>query len=374
MIRFLFILLLLNLHAMTKQEKVGQVFISCFHGEHADESFLREAKIGNVILFTWANGLTSPEQTATLSSEVRQIILDETGYPPLIAIDQEGGRVCRLKWLQTPSAQDLAKQNTAEETGRLIGHRLSQVGINLNFAPVVDVTDHPPIGDRSFGSSPEIVIKHASQMIAGLHESGTLTTLKHFPGHGEAQMDSHLGLGYVNQPLKNHLAPFFALKDQTDAIMTAHVIYPALDPENPATLSRTILTDLLRNEWNYQGLIISDSLVMRGIAPDQATFEETVTSVTNAALKAFDAGCDLLIIGKPEWADYNSTPEQDKELIKQVMANFANAVDEERLDASLTRVLMTKDSLLTGPSCIGSAVLTKEKITGAKQPFCWAAL
>jgi len=346
---------MLPLAALTHKQKVGQVFIGVVHGERVDSNvneFLYETKLGNILYFNWANGLESPDQVAALSQELRECIEENTGFTPLIGVDQEGGRVVRLKWLATPSAREIAAEQSIYATGKKIGAGLREVGVNLNFAPVVDVDsnpDNPVIGHRSFGQDPETVIASAEEMIEALHEEGILATLKHFPGHGDTDKDSHKALPVVRKSLEKieavELAPFAALKDKADAIMTAHVLFPALDEKNCATLSKPIITGLLRERWGYEGVVISDSLMMRGVAPHQETIEEAIDSVTEACLKAFDAGCDLMILARLQWAEEKTTPEQDLYVIKEVMHRFGERVGPERLDESVTRVLSLKQKI-----------------------------
>jgi beta-N-acetylhexosaminidase len=246
---------------------------------------------------------------------------------------------------------DLALAYTLGDT---IGKELASVGITMNFAPVVDVNtnpDNPVIGDRSFGSDAQLVAAMARQVVDGHHAHGIATVLKHFPGHGDTNVNSHLGLPTVNKEEAElqsvDLLPFHCLADQADAIMTAHILVPAIDPDHPATCSSRILKGLLRDTWCYEGVIISDSLVMRGVVPKQSDINEACEGVSRAAIDAFKAGCDCLILGSLEWADFTPTHEQDLQLIEYVIASFRQAVlsgeiTTERLDASVTRILALK--------------------------------
>jgi len=271
----------------------------------------------------------------------------------IVAVDQEGGgRATRLKgegFLKLPAAREIG-ENEAYLLAKTMGEQMREVGITFNLAPVVDLDSNPQnpvIGARSFGSDPDRVIAVAEKMLAGYRDAGVAVCLKHFPGHGDTTQDSHLHLSRIDKTVeelqKGELKPFRALAEKADAIMTAHILVPALDPDNPATCSEKILTGLLRREWRYEGVVVSDSLTMRAVAPDQQSFEKTVASVSEAAVRAFNAGCDLLILGRIEWADFTPTPEQEARFPSLIFQNFSRAVEEgrisqERLRASRLRI------------------------------------
>lgn len=348
---------------LSLQDRVGQVFFSIAYGESEltpdTKAWIHRCHIGNVHLLRFANGQMDRERVTLLTRDIHNTIVQETGIVPLIAVDHEGGRVLRLSegFTKLPSQGSVAAEGlpwVARQNALTGAKQLFAAGINMNFAPVVDVNlnpDNPVIGDRSFGDNADTVVLFAKETIQGLHEGGVLTTLKHFPGHGDVSVNSHVGLPVVShtkEQLENiDLKPFHELKDSTDAIMTAHIMVPSVDKDHPATFSKILLTDLLRNQWKYQGVVIADSLVMRGAVPAQGSFDEVVAGVSQAAVDAFLAGCDLLIVSKAEWADVATTPEQDLLLIERVMANFRQAVEngvisEDRLNASVTRILALK--------------------------------
>lgn len=340
------------------EEKVGQIFLGFFHGEAINAStkdFLQRTHLGNVVYYQWANGLTSPEQVAALSDQLQQMM----PIRPFIAIDQEGGRVARLRSGFTHFESNLAMASFEDPSlvylnAKQMAKELAGVGITMNLAPVVDVNsnpDNPVIGDRSYSHDPKVVSNMAKQFMTAHHELGIKTVLKHFPGHGDTDRNSHYELPTVLKSREEleqvELRPFRDLATQADAIMTAHIFVPSLDPHNPATFSPAILNGLLRQEWGFKGLIISDSLVMRAIAPAQTTFEEAVQSVAQAAIKAFNAGCDCLIVGALEWGDFPTTPEQNHELLERVMNEVVKAVREgriaeSRLNESLERIFLKK--------------------------------
>ncbi len=225
--------------------------------------------------------------------------------PPLVAIDQEGGRVQRLKApvLQLPPMRAFGHVDhapLAEAAAEALGRQLAALGITMDFAPVFDLdtcAENPIIGDRSFGADPSLVEELGRAFARGLGAGGVLSCGKHFPGHGDTTKDSHLELPVVSLPwdtvVQEHARPFLRPPHAHDAIMTAHVMYPALDPAVPATLSRPILE--LARSWlgfRFEGCIVSDDLEMKAVA-DRWPIEQT-------AVMAIDAGCDVLLVCRSE--------------------------------------------------------------------------
>jgi beta-N-acetylhexosaminidase len=296
----LYIFVLPLLAEMSLEEKVGQLMIVHFHGEEANaaaERLLKEAHVGGFILYNWSNGLTSPEQVKRLTASLQT--MNPSALPLLIGIDQEGGRVSRLKegFAQHPSQQESFTNKTVYQDTLLIAKELKSVGINLNFAPVIDVNsnpNNPVIGNRAYSSDPEMVAKAGNEALKAYQEMHILCTLKHFPGHGDTKSDSHHTLPRINKSIAELSAcewlPFQKLQKDAPLIMTAHLIISSVDPDQPATFSRKLLRGLLREQWGYQGVIISDSLVMKALRTYAPTPEE-------AALKALLGGCDLLCFG-----------------------------------------------------------------------------
>ncbi|MEK8033625.1 beta-N-acetylhexosaminidase [Ideonella sp. DXS29W] len=237
-------------------------------------AFLREHHIRAVCLFR--KNLGTEDEVRRLVSDLREVL----GPQALIGIDQEGGSVARATFLpQAPAAMALgAIENTAEaemaarEIGAAVARGLRGLGINWNFAPVLDVNNNPAnpvIAERSFGADPHRVARLAGAWMAGSLAEGVACCVKHFPGHGDTHVDSHHALPTVDKSLDElealELIPFRALKDDAPALMTAHIVYPQLDTEHPATLSRRVLTGLLREAIGYRGVVISDALMMKAI-------------------------------------------------------------------------------------------------------------
>jgi len=281
----------------------GQLVVGGFEGENLSPRMaaaLRSNKRGGVILFK--RNLPSVDHARALCAE----ILDASprDLPPFIGIDEEGGRVSRLQSpvVRLPPMRRLAATGDAallNRAGELLGRQLAALGFNLDFAPVLDVDTNPQnpvIGDRSFGATAELVCMGAMAFWQGM-SGHILGCGKHFPGHGDTSVDSHLGLPTIEHPRQRlndvELLPFVAAaRANIDAMMSAHIVVKALDPSTPATLSRAICTDLLRQTVGFQGVLFSDDLEMRAVA-DLHPIEET-------AVMAVEAGCDALLICKSE--------------------------------------------------------------------------
>lgn len=288
--------------ALDAHQLAGQLVLLGFHGltlPRAISEALESGACGGVVLFrrNLAPGLDGLVQLQRLCREI--VARCPRELPPFIAIDEEGGRVARLQppALRVPALRELTRVGGAELVGRVArvhGRELSCLGINLNFAPVVDVDTNPQnpvIGDRSPSSDPGEVVGVARAYLRGLRAQRVAGCLKHFPGHGDTHQDSHLALPYVRHGRARlhavELVPFATLANEAEAIMTAHVVFDALDPSQPATLSPGVTTALLREQLGFSGLVISDDLDMQAIAQH--------TPIAEAAPRAIGAGCDLLL-------------------------------------------------------------------------------
>lgn len=285
----------------TAEEAAGQFLIAGFDGTrytHALGSWFSRLRPAGIILFS--RNIENKEQTARLVSDLEKLAEDVTGLPLFVCVDQEGGRVSRFprEYPKFPTARALSEDGSGElveKTYADMGAALREMGFNVDFAPVLDLdtnSENPIIGDRSFGANPEIVAALGRSAIRGLRSRNILTCAKHFPGHGDTALDSHLDLPVDGRPAARfrdvELFPFrAAVEDGVEFIMTAHVIYTSFDRDHPATLSKKIVTDLLRHETGYKGVIISDDMDMKAIA-DRWGDEE-------AAALAYNAGCDIAL-------------------------------------------------------------------------------
>jgi beta-N-acetylhexosaminidase len=264
----------------------------------AQSAFLRKHRIRAVVLFR-AN-LGSEAEVRALTAALRKAM----GPRALIGIDQEGGAVVRATFLpHPPAAMALGAAGSAalaEEVGASVARGLKSVGFNWNFAPVVDVNNdpaNPVIAERSFSSNPSEVTRLAGAWMRGALREGVACCIKHFPGHGDTRVDSHLELPIVDKSKRQlsalELKPFRALQKSAPAMMTAHIVYPRIDRDRPATLSRKLLHGLLRATWGYDGVIITDSLSMKAIHQRYRH--------DRAAVLALQAGADMVMaLGDPE--------------------------------------------------------------------------
>ncbi|MBI4489560.1 MAG: beta-N-acetylhexosaminidase [Deltaproteobacteria bacterium] len=278
----------------TLREKIGQMIMIGLKGEELtweEKRLFKDYPFGGFILFS--HNLREPKQILQLC---RSLWGKKKELPPFIAIDQEGGRVHRLPppFTHFPPAAAVGRTGNADlayRVGQATARELSAVGINLNFAPVLDVhsnPNNPVIGDRSLSSDPRQVTTLGWPMIKGLRAGGIIPCGKHFPGHGDTAKDSHLELPTVEKDVATlmtvELPPFiYACRNDIESLMTAHVLYPSLDPRHPATLSHAVITQLLRQELDYEGVVFGDDLEMKAISKDY-TLEETVALSVNAGV------------------------------------------------------------------------------------------
>lgn len=287
-------------------------------------------RLGGVVLFS--KNIESPAQVAALTAELQRLAALAEAAPLLVAVDQEGGAVERLP-LHLPGAMALGAAGSAafaQDAGRLTGEALRAVGANVDFAPVLDVNtnpDNPVIGVRSFGADPEAVARLAVAYIRGLYAAGVVATGKHFPGHGDTAVDSHLALPVVAHGRERLEAVEFlpfrrAITAGLGAVMTGHVVFPAMDT-HPATVSAVLLDGMLRRSWGFDGVVFTDSLAMAAVKEQE--------SVGDAAVRALRAGADVLLaLGGAEI---------QAEVIAAVRrAMAAGALTPERLHHSYQRV------------------------------------
>jgi beta-N-acetylhexosaminidase len=278
----------------------GRVLVAGYEGIEPPPTIVHAAERGElagVILFR--RNVAEPEPLREALSA-----LMTTSDPLLIAVDQEGGRVARLRApvITLPPMRVLGRIDDValtERAGRVLGAQLRAIGFNVDFAPVLDVDtnpDNPVIGDRAFAPTANAVIRHAGAFARGLARAGVIACGKHFPGHGDTELDSHFALPRLRHDPERlaavELAPFRALAAELPMIMTAHVVFDAWDPDHPATVSRRVITDLLRDELGYQGVIVSDDLHMKAVADRYG--------VEDAACRAIAAGCDVLLVCQPD--------------------------------------------------------------------------
>lgn len=343
---------------LSLEEKVGQLLLVHFHGQEANEEskhLIQDLHVGGIIYYNWANGLSSPTQVQHLSQSLQQQAQKNLHAIPLfIAIDQEGGRVTRLKEGFTVFPGNYALGRTGEwqwgeESAWMMGQELKAVGISLNLAPVIDIYTQPAnpvIGIRSFSSNPSCVAKWGESTLRGYQRAGIIAVFKHFPGHGDVQVDSHEALPVIKKTREVldqvELYPFRSLAPQADAMMTAHLLVPELDPEHCVTLSKKVVHNLLRKEFYFQGVIMTDSLAMEGVLSQCSSLEEAV-------LRSLEAGHDLVILGGKQLLTAQNGLEFTVDDIKRVHRFLLDAVrqgkwSEQRLNESVARILALKQN------------------------------
>ncbi len=330
------------LRQMSLRDKIGQMVLCGFEGKETGDGIrelIRDYRIGGVIYF--ARNVESPEQLARMS-EALQLAASEAGVPPLfVSIDQEGGMVARVTEgvALMPGAMALAAAGSLEgvyEAHRISGLELRAMGINLNYAPVLDINNNPNnpvIGVRSFSDLPERAAKFGAAAIRGLQHADVAATAKHFPGHGDTDVDSHLDLPIVphdrDRMERMELIPFRrAIEEGVDAIMSAHIYFPALEREKlPVTLSHRVLTGLLREELGYGGVVMTDCMEMHAISEHYGTVP--------AAVMAVEAGADIVLISHRADLQRGAV-----EAIEEAVRS--GRLSEARIDASVRRILALK--------------------------------
>jgi len=340
---------------MNARHLAGGLFILGFDGTAVDAALaqtIEHWRPAGFILFR--RNIGPPAGVARLCRDLHGL------YPPdeapLISVDQEGGRVARLRapFTELPPARLLGRlyQRTGSldlvrRTAEVTAVELTAVGINFNFAPVLDVDSNPAnpiIGDRAYGGTPNLVSAVARAIIDTYQGHGLMACAKHFPGHGDTDADSHLELPVVHRDRESlediELPPFRdAAVAGVAAMMTAHVLYPALDPHWPATLSRPILTGLLREELGFEGLIVTDNMEMRGVWGRWPPCELT--------RRALAAGCDLFIGGGGGLDGRHPQTEIQFELMETLAAQIeAGEVPAARVEQSLERIRRVKATVL----------------------------
>lgn len=324
---------------MTLDEKIGQMLMVGIDGTEVDDNFkefAEEYKFGTVILF--GKNITSAEQLVNLTNSIKSTAGD---IPYIIGMDEEGGLVTRLPddVLSMPSALTIAGSEDTEycyNAGYQIGTQIISFGLHTGFSPVLDIWSNPDntvIGNRAYGKTSDDVCKYGIADMLGLKATGAIPVAKHFPGHGDTETDSHYGLPLVTKTKEelwqSELLPFkSAIENGVPMIMAAHILCTELDENYPASMSKNIITDLLRDEMGFEGVVITDDLTMGAISESY--------SFGDAAVLSINAGCDILSICFGE-----DNVKQAVKAIKEAVEN--GAITEERIDESVRRILKLKE-------------------------------
>jgi beta-N-acetylhexosaminidase len=330
----------------TIRRDIGQLLIGSLPGKTVTpemRSLAREFSLGGIIFF--ARNIEAPEQVAELSHDVQGLA---NSMPLWVSVDQEGGRVARLKapftvWPPMATLGRSGDEALARRFAKALATELRAVGITLDYAPVLDIHTNPKnpiIGDRALAEDADSVARLGAAIIQTLQSNGVAACGKHFPGHGDTSVDSHLELPLIEHPpdriRRVELVPFReAVKAGVAFIMTAHVLVPSLDEEKPATLSRRIVQGMLREELGYPGVILSDDLEMKAIAKTYA--------VPDAAVQAIAAGCDGLLICSGDVDVQAATLEALVRAVEQ------DVIPYKRLEDALKRNRTAKERFLAAP-------------------------
>lgn len=349
------------LNDLSLQQKIGQMLVTGFSGPNITEDFkalVQQYKIGNVILFR--DNQQSFGQLTSLCQSLTGLIQNATAIPPFISSDEEGGVVSRMPadMAKMPSGMGQAALGDTQRialAAQYTGRQLRAAGINFNLAPVLDVNNNlqnPVIGVRSYGINAQAVNRFALAALQGYQKSGILTTGKHFPGHGDTTVDSHLGLPVIHKDITQleqlELLPFYkAFAAGLPAVTIAHILFPALEQKQvPATMSHAIITGLLREKMGFKGLVISDCMEMNAI--------KEYYGIAHATVEAVKAGMDLVFI--------SHTPAEVIAATKALtQAVQSGEIPMQRIDDAVERILHYKSMYITAQPALPLAELAQMK-------------
>ncbi|MFY9613423.1 MAG: beta-N-acetylhexosaminidase [Tissierellaceae bacterium] len=345
-----------KLDSMTLEEKAGQLLIVGFKGTFLNDrtkSYINDLKVGGLILFD--RNIESKGQIIGLVEEIKGSNAEED-IPLFLCIDEEGGSISRLpkEYRRLPDPFQIGETNDVDiafQFGQLLGNRVKGLGLNLNFAPVLDIhsnPDNPVIGKRAYGTNPERVSDIGLEVAKGIRNSSIIPAVKHFPGHGDTSTDSYLELPIIDKSLEElrnfELIPFEdAIENNIEMIMMAHILLPSLDKDYPATLSKKIVHDLLRDEMGYEGVIVSDDMTMGAIV-NNFTLED-------ACIDFLKAGGDILLVCHGE---------DNPRIVfdKIIEAVEIGELSMEEIDEKVYRILELKDRYLK----VGNVDLNLEEL------------
>ncbi|GLX70621.1 beta-N-acetylhexosaminidase [Paenibacillus glycanilyticus] len=353
--------------SMSLPEKIGQMVVVGLDGTEVEppiRSLIADSHVGGIILY--GNNIVSATQTNKLVNDLKH--LNQTAgakLPLLISTDQEGGRVSRLpkEFPTFPSSKAVGRTKDADyayQVGSSLGEAMSAVGLNTDFAPVLDVNtnpDNPVIGDRAFGSTAELVSSMGVQEMLGIQSQGVIPVVKHFPGHGDTSVDSHFGLPVVDHDLNRlrsvEFVPFrAAIEKGAPVVMVAHILMNKLDPNLPASMSRKVIQDLLRGELKFDGVVITDDMTMGAVGK--------VMPIGPASVHAVLAGADLILVG-------HVLTEQQAVLRALTTAVQNGDIPQSVIDKSVYRIVKLKQSyrLSDQPTPLGNLKKLNEHIKAA---------
>lgn len=342
---------------MTLNEKIGQMVMVGLDGYAIDDSarmMIESYYVGGFVLF--GHNIKSSEQLLNLINSLKKSN-SKNKTPLFLSVDEEGGRVSRMpdEFKKLPANKTIAKVNSVEfsyKIGSILAEEVKSFGFNMNFAPVLDINSNPQnpvIGDRSFGSDEKIVSELGVQTMKGIQAGGVIPVIKHFPGHGDTSIDSHVNLPFLDNDMDRlksfELVPFKgAIQNQADAVMVTHILLNKIDPQNPASISKIIITDLLRKQLNFNGLIITDDMTMGAIVKNY--------DIGDASVKSINAGSDIVLVCH----GYDNGIAAIDALKKAVQNGI---ISEDRINESVYRILKLKHRYRLTNSIIDSIDIEK---------------
>lgn len=325
---------------MTLDEKIGQMMFAGVSGttlQQETTSLIQDYKVGGLILY--GNNLETPQQTVTLMNALMAANVNNQ-LPLFLGTDQEGGKVVRLpgslkNFPTNKRIGDINQSPLSFAVGQLLGEQLTAFGFNLDFAPVLDVNSNPNnpiIGDRSFSNDPDIVSKLGIETMKGLESKQVIPVIKHFPGHGDTAVDSHLELPKVTKSLDDlnqlELVPFkAAIENGADVVMVAHILLPKIDPQYPSSMSKEIITGMLRDQLGFDGVVMTDDMTMKAITNH--------FDIGQAAVDSVKAGSDVILIAH-EYANVTAAIQAVKAAVNK------GEITEDRINDSVRRIIELK--------------------------------
>lgn len=328
-----------SLSDLSLEEKVGQMIFAGIKGTditNETKKIISTHQVGGIILFK--DNLKNANQSVSLLNAIKQENTNNK-VPLFLGVDEEGGRISRLPELtKLPTNEELGKRNDISlsyNIGKLLGKELSAFGFNLDFAPVLDINsnpDNPIIGDRSFGTDAELVSELGLQMMKGIQSEQVISVIKHFPGHGDTAVDSHKELPIIQKSLEElqalELIPFkHAVEQGAEVVMVGHILLPKIDSTYPASISERIITDVLREQLGYEGIIITDDMTMKAILNN--------LEIGESAVSAVKSGNDIVLVAH----NYANVKKAIDSIIKAIEDG---EITEQRIDESVKRILSIK--------------------------------
>ena len=338
---------------MTLKEKLGQLVMVGLDGYSIDDNaktFISSYKVSGFIFFS--RNIESQQQSLELANSLKAFNEDNSNIPLLLGVDEEGGRVSRLpiQYKKLPTNQKIGSINNAEfsrEIGEILGQQVNSLGLNLDFAPVMDIMSNPKntvIGNRSFGNNADVVSSLGLSTHDGIKSQNVIPVIKHFPGHGDTTVDSHVGLPVVTKSLdqlsKLELLPFqAAINNGADVVMVSHILMQKLDSKYPASFSKAIITDLLREKMGFKGVVITDDITMGAVTKNY--------TLGDMAVKSLQAGSDIILICH----DFD----KQIEVLNSIISAVKNGeISEQYIDEKVYRVLSLKEKYSVSNSPVAS--------------------